>query len=314
MSRSIYIATTPWSYSKRWTATSLCAQAELAESIGLHSFWLPENHFGGDRSIPSPLTWLAAVAARTQRIKLGCTSYLLPIRHPLQAAEEVAVLDQLSEGRVILGVGRGTQTDMFDAFSVSAKEKRKLFQEKLEIMLSAWRGDSLAKTDADKPVVLAPSTVQQPHPPIWVAAFGPLALKQAATLGFPYLASPIEPLAVLESNYRAHREHLADAGHKPLAITPVMRTVFITETATQTSQLSEQLQKTIPPALKRDDAAVEDWAIVGERSYCRDKLAEYVSRLDLTHLIVRGGIRGVDDEDQIKSFEALMAIASSLTN
>ena len=104
MNMPLEIAVTPWSLSTLGAADELTSQAEIAENLGCHSFWLPENHFGDARSIPSPLMLLAAVAARTRSIKLGSTSYLLPIRHPLQAAEEVAVLDRLSGGRVILGV------------------------------------------------------------------------------------------------------------------------------------------------------------------------------------------------------------------
>jgi len=92
------------------------AQAERAEALGFHSYWLPENHFEDPRAIPSPLTLLAAASGRTHKIGLATTSYLLPIRHPIQAAEEVAVLDQLCEGRLILGLGRGLQKAMFDVF------------------------------------------------------------------------------------------------------------------------------------------------------------------------------------------------------
>ena len=81
------------------TATQLGNQAAKAESLGFHSFWLPENHFGETNSVPAPLMLLAAAAARTTKLKLGTGSYLLPIRHPVQMAEEVAVLDELSEGR-----------------------------------------------------------------------------------------------------------------------------------------------------------------------------------------------------------------------
>jgi alkanesulfonate monooxygenase SsuD/methylene tetrahydromethanopterin reductase-like flavin-dependent oxidoreductase (luciferase family) len=102
-------AVTPWSLGDNIIASELADQASLAEKMGFHSFWLPENHFGDQRSIPSPLTLLAAAAATTKRIKLGTTSYLITIRHPLQAAEEVAVVDQLAEGRLILGLGRGVQ-------------------------------------------------------------------------------------------------------------------------------------------------------------------------------------------------------------
>jgi alkanesulfonate monooxygenase SsuD/methylene tetrahydromethanopterin reductase-like flavin-dependent oxidoreductase (luciferase family) len=114
----VEFAVTPWSLGDTdpstgevigITAKSIANQAAIADKLGFHSFWLPENHFADQRSIPSPLTLLAAAAAVSDQIKLGTTSYLITVRNPLQAAEEVAVLDQLCEGRLILGLGRGLQ-------------------------------------------------------------------------------------------------------------------------------------------------------------------------------------------------------------
>ncbi len=98
---------------------------------------------------------LSAVAGATQRIHLGTTSYLLPLRHPLQAAEQVAVLDQLSGGRVILGLGRGYQPALFDAFNVERAEKREIFAESLAIMRRAWNGESIG-ADSERDGVAAP--------------------------------------------------------------------------------------------------------------------------------------------------------------
>tara|TARA_R110001592_G_scaffold363372_1_gene686001 strand:- start:106749 stop:107687 length:939 start_codon:yes stop_codon:yes gene_type:complete len=312
MSEKIQLAVTPWSSTVGWSASALCEQAETAEAMGFHSFWLPENHFGDHRSIPSPLTLLAAVASRTTRIRLGSTSYLLPIRHPLQAAEEVAVLDQLSSGRVILGVGRGMQPEVFEAFSVSARDKRKIFQARLEVMLAAWRGEPVLHSEQGAPVLLAPLPVQRPHPPVWVAAFGPLALKQVASLGLPYLASPIETLAVLEANYNSFHAAVKELGHPQVSTIPVMRTVFVTPNDTQAKTLRRQIEQALPSKMRKQGVAVEDWGIVGDRAYCRDKLLEYVERLNISHLIVRGGARGLDEAEQLRSHEALLALVATL--
>ena len=113
---------------------------------------------------------LAAVAATTSTLRLGTTSFLLPIRHPLQAAAQIAVLDRLSEGRIIVGLGRGFQPAMLAAYGVEAAEKRRLFRESLAIMIAAWRGDPIG--EGESVVHLAPLPVQTPHPPLWLAAFG----------------------------------------------------------------------------------------------------------------------------------------------
>ena len=220
----MHLGLTPWRISGRVDARELGRQGALAESWGYESFWLPENHFGNN-AIPDPLMLLAAVAATTSTIRLGTTSYLLPLRHPLQAAEQVAVLDRLSGGRVILGVGRGYQPAMFDAFSVSRRDKRRIFEWCLNRMISAWRGEPIPLGDEGASgeggergeVTLSPLPVQQPHPPIWVAAFGPKALAQAGRLGSPYLASPMEPVERLRANYERHAAACEAAGVAPAA-------------------------------------------------------------------------------------------------
>ena len=312
MASVIEVGTTPWTWDLYEAPDLLCEQAQQAERLGFHSFWLPENHFGERGVIPSPLLLLAAVAARTSRIRLGTTSFLLPIRPPLLAAEDVAVLDQLSGGRLILGVGRGLSGGMFRAFGVDAKDKRKLFRANLDIMLRAWRGEPVALEKGGKPLLLAPRPLQQPAPPIWVAAFGPLALRQVAALGLPYLASPVETLPVLEDNYRLYREELATAGHPPVPTVPVMRSVFVTEDAALAERARMSLERLVPPSMRAADSAAEGPAIVGDAVAVRDKLAEYVERLGISHLILRGGIPGIEAQDHLRSNAAVLEIVQGL--
>ena len=105
------------------SAHSISSQARFGESLGFDSFWLPENHFN-EIALPDPLMLLSAVSATTSSIKLGTSSYLLPLRNPLMAAEQVAILDNLSQGRLILGVGRGYATGTLKAFNVKPQEKQ----------------------------------------------------------------------------------------------------------------------------------------------------------------------------------------------
>jgi len=279
---------TPWRLSGQVDARALARQAELAESWGYQSFWLPENHFTGDAAIPDPLMLLAAVSARTHAIRLATTSYLLPLRHPLQAAEQVAVLDRLSGGRVTLGVGRGYQAAMFDAFEVSRRDKRRIFEWCLETMVRAWRGEPIPGGEGE--VVLSPLPVQQPHPPVWVAAFGPKALAQAGRLGLPYLASPMESVERLRSNLSRHAEACDEAGVERPAEVPIMRTLLVSEDAALVGRVREQLEITARELAATNRPGVsltaDDWAIVGEPRYVEDKVAAYVEELGVTHLIV----------------------------
>ena len=303
---------TPWKPRER-SAAGLTGQARQAEALGFHSFWLPESHFAAD-AIPEPLMPLAAVAAGTSRLKLGTTSFLLPLRNPLQAAEQVAVLDQLSNGRVILGVGRGYAPRMLKAFAVDPRDKRSLFQSSLERMILAWSGIPLPVDGlAGDAITLDPLPVQKPHPPVWVAAFGPKALTQAGHLGLPYLASPVEPLEVLARNYQRHRAAARDCGRPEPVDVPVMRALFLTDDARETALVRDAVREQARAAGRLPEGtAVEDWSIVGEASYLRERVEEYRQRLGLTHLIVaRLRIRGLEDARVTRSVARAVEILGS---
>jgi alkanesulfonate monooxygenase SsuD/methylene tetrahydromethanopterin reductase-like flavin-dependent oxidoreductase (luciferase family) len=317
---TLEIGITPWQSTIQGTADVLCEQAERAEQLGFHSLWLPEGHFSGAAAIPQPLLWHAAIAARTRRLRLGTTSYLLPIRHPLQVAEEVAVLDRLSGGRVILGVGRGFRQALFSAFDVDRATKRDRFETALAVMRDAWAGRPVAaEGDAPgAPAVLSPQPVQQPHPPIWVAAFGPKALEQAGRLGLPYLASPIESEAAITANYAAHRETLALHGHDAASLAvPIMRTVFAHADRAVVARVRDALQRQVlalarsgSAVLRRSGAAdADDFAILGEPERVRDEVARHREKLGMTHLIARTQVPGADADEQLAALDALAALA-----
>lgn len=282
----MHLGLTPWRLSSRVDARELARQGALAEEWGFHSFWLPESHFSGESSIPEPLLALAAVAARTERIRLGTTSYLLPLRHPLHAAEQVAVLDRLSNGRVILGLGRGYQPAMFHAFAVAPQEKRRIFERSLDAIKRAWRGEAVAAAEGEAPITLAPLPVQQPHPPLWVAAFGPKALAQAGRLGLPYLASPMETKARLGENFRRHAEACVAGGVARPSEVPIMRTLFVSENAALVARVRERLEGAAAGPRRRDGVAAHDWAILGTPAQVKDQVAAYVETFGMTHLIV----------------------------
>jgi alkanesulfonate monooxygenase SsuD/methylene tetrahydromethanopterin reductase-like flavin-dependent oxidoreductase (luciferase family) len=317
----LHVGLTPWRTDAHGAADPLAAQGERAEALGFASFWLPESHFGARGALPQPLLLLAAVAARTRKLGLGTTSYLLPVRHPLQVAEDVAVLDRLSEGRVILGVGRGFRSDLFAAFDVPLKEKRDRFQAALEQMIRAWSGEPIT-TDGDggEAVRLAPLPVQRPHPPIWVAAFGPKAVEQAGRLGLPYLASPIESLDALVENHARHRSVLSAEGRADALAVPVMRTVFITRDDASAARVREALAAQTAAlagsraaAIRRSaQAEVASFALVGTASEVTDGIARYREVLGMTHLIARVQVPGAEPAEIEAALEQLAELAEKL--
>ena len=334
--RSLHIGVTAWDMGLPGTAEQFARQGERAEALGLDSFWLPEFHFDESVPLPQPLLPLAAVAARTRRLRIGTGSYLLPIRHPVQAAEEVAVLDRLSAGRVILGVGRGYRAGLFDAFDVAAKEKRDRFERALDAMVTAWAGEPVgweegegeekeeAREDGDRrgqPVRLVPRPVQDPHPPIWIAAFGPRALEQAGRLGLPYFASPIESMAALAGNFARFREAWAAAGTAVPAETPIMRTTFISRDRGRLRAARERLAEQAASLARSPVGAIrrgagirpDDWALVGEPEAVRDRIEDYRERFAMTHLVAsRTRLPGLEPGDFERSLEHLAALRESL--
>ncbi len=301
---------TPWHMSSTMDANVLCEQAELAEQCGYHSFWLPESHFAGPTSVPEPIVLLAAVAARTTTIKLGTTSYLLPIRNALQAAEQVAVLDQLSGGRLILGLGRGFEKNMLSAFDVNPTEKRELLNRNLDVMKAAWAGGIVGSQAIG--AVMSPLPVQKPHPPIWMAAFGPKALAQAGKMGTPYLASPMESLQQLKENYEIYNTALDQNSQPRPSEIVLMRTIFISDDKALCKQVTRDLAQ-LASTLKFGNTAMEAAWIVGNADEVASEIHEYQEQLGMNYLIVaRPRIKGLSRQCAEQSMRALAAMVANV--
>src|SRR6202142_4136969 len=115
------------------------AQVDGAERWGLDVMWLAEIHFAPERTyLSAPLSIAAAIAARTERMKIGIAVQVLPLCHPLQLAEEAATVDQVSKGRLIFGVGRSGVVSTYDAYQVPYDESRDRFTEILDVVKAAW--------------------------------------------------------------------------------------------------------------------------------------------------------------------------------
>lgn len=208
------------------------------------------------------------------------------------------MLDRISNGRVILGLGRGFRPALFAAFGVDPRTKRQRFLASLDVMRRAWAGEAIevGEGDARQPVRLAPLPVQKPHPELWVAAFGPLALKQAGELGLPYLSSPLETIGRLTRNHELHRAALPEDALRP--IVPVMRTVFISNhlqtcdrvRSALTAQALRLARSGTRLVGEEELADVENWAVIGNEDEVRAGLDRYRERIGMTHVIARCGV------------------------
>src|SRR6202020_581376 len=117
---------------------------EISDQAGYDAVWLAEHHFSGFSVCPSVHMMAAMAAARTQRLRIGTAVSLAPFYHPLRLAEEVALLDVLSGGRVNWGAGRGFARLEFDAFGIPVEESAERFRETVDVVLAAWRSEKIS--------------------------------------------------------------------------------------------------------------------------------------------------------------------------
>jgi alkanesulfonate monooxygenase SsuD/methylene tetrahydromethanopterin reductase-like flavin-dependent oxidoreductase (luciferase family) len=217
---------------------------------------------------------------------------LLPLHPPEQIAAEIAALDQLSRGRLLIGLGRGFNKRMLEAFDVPPAEKRDRFDAALDRIFALWAAGNERNT--------ALATYQKPHPPLAVAAFGPKGLSQAARRGLPYLASPVETLDQIANNQQRHRAQLPDPSQRALSI--VMRTIFVSDDPSELSEARESLAQEMtgrrdgmPEAIRRAlDAPLDERAVIGTTSEVTERLASDRARLAIDLLIVRPQLASLD--------------------
>jgi len=165
--------------------------ADAAERSGLACVWVAEHHFLPSGLCPAPPVLLAAMGARTRRIRLGSLVSVLPFHSPVEIAEQYALLDQLIGGRLNFGVGSGYIPGEFEGFGVDPAQKRERFDRALETILAAFRGEEIrVEAPNAHPVRLNVLPRQQPSPPIWIAAQRREALPFVARKGFSLALIP----------------------------------------------------------------------------------------------------------------------------
>jgi alkanesulfonate monooxygenase SsuD/methylene tetrahydromethanopterin reductase-like flavin-dependent oxidoreductase (luciferase family) len=164
---------------------------DAAERSGLACVWVAEHHFLPSGLCPAPPILLAAMGARTRRIRLGSLVSVLPFHSPIEIAEQYALLDQLIGGRLNFGVGSGYIPSEFEGFGIDPSEKRERFDRALDTILTAFRGEEVrSEAPNGHPVRLNVIPRQQPSPPIWIAAQRREALPFVARKGFSLALVP----------------------------------------------------------------------------------------------------------------------------
>jgi alkanesulfonate monooxygenase SsuD/methylene tetrahydromethanopterin reductase-like flavin-dependent oxidoreductase (luciferase family) len=211
------------------------AQIDAAERWGLDAMWLAELHFAPERSVlASPLILASAIATRTKRMKIGTAVQVLPLCHPLRLAEEVATVDQLSEGRLIFGVGRSGFAHTYKTYGVDYAESRERFAETLEIVKRAFTEERFShkgKYFTYENVRMAPKSWQKPWPEIRIAAASPDTYVEVGAMGHPiFVAARTGDLSELAPLVKTYREAWKEAGHPGKGEVFLRVPVYVAET------------------------------------------------------------------------------------
>ena len=300
-------------------------QVEIAEEIGFESAWLVEHHFMDDGMCPSLLVTAAAMAARTSTLKIGTSMYLLPLHRPVQTAEDVAVLDNIAEGRFIFGVATGYRPEEYAGHEEQRGGREKRMEEELEIIIKGWTTERFSFSGQHyhiEDLAITPKPHQKPHPPIWIGASTPGGVRRAAQWGSALVASPRHHLNELKEHYRLYRQQL-ERFNKTANVTPVIREVYVAETTQKAEEEARAGIMYIHGGMYgkwanvrplRDDAGqvVENPAsvtfethrerfIIGDPDHCIQEIEKYQRELGMDYLICWMHYPGAEHAKSVRS-------------
>ena len=282
----------------------------LGEELGFNSVWMEEHHGIKDHYWPSPLMVLAGFATRTSRVRLGTDVVVLPFHHPVKVAEDVAMLDVMSDGRLTLGVAIGYRPDEFALFGVSPDRRGARFEEQLEIMRRLWTEDAVTFEGEFfqlRDARIEPKPVQAGGIPIYLGAWGPLGMQRAATLADAWIPGPVADLPKILAAREQYHAALRAAGKDPAAVPqPLTREVVIAATEERARELAERhlmvnyrdeygggtwnhplIHGQAAEMASRLDAIGKDRFIVGTPEQCIEKIRLFRDAVSADELICR---------------------------
>lgn len=300
---------------RRLFAESLDQVAWL-DTLGCDQVWFTEHHFVDDGYLPSWTPVAAAMAARTSRVRFSTDICLLPFNHPVRLAEDLAVLDNLSGGRVELGVGMGYAPHEFRGFGLPVARRVSLMEEGLEILRHCFSGERFSYSGRRyqlDDVVITPGYVQPGGPPLWVAAMSEAGALRAARHDCNLLpqgsrAESLDPwLEALASSGRASDDYRVG----------IIRGVLVTDDRERDwprIRESERYRMALynrffqesgqAPRRGAERTIPQTW-IVGNEEQCATEILSFVRDLGITDIVTWGAPPGIRPQEMNKSLERL---------
>jgi alkanesulfonate monooxygenase SsuD/methylene tetrahydromethanopterin reductase-like flavin-dependent oxidoreductase (luciferase family) len=291
-------------------------EVELADRIGIDQIWFFEHHLNPTGPVPSPNLLIAAAARTTSRIRFASMVNILPFRHPLLVAEEAAMLDNLTDGRFDMGLGRGLRPPEFEAFGVDQQQSREMFLESFDLIRRVFADEMFEHRGkywtVRKDAPLSPPLVQRPHPPFLVSAQSEESLRWAARLDIPF--AQIDSLAEQARRDAAlYREVQTMHEHAPAPRLYLMREIYVGESDTRARAEAEpwmlqhwelwnrytqftrggklpesydfwRRQAPMLHAMGFDEIVANDMAILGSPETVANAILRLINRLDLIGL------------------------------
>jgi alkanesulfonate monooxygenase SsuD/methylene tetrahydromethanopterin reductase-like flavin-dependent oxidoreductase (luciferase family) len=282
-----------------------------ADKAGLHYAFTAERHFMQHYRASSATAWIAAASQRTSNIRLGVLAYTLPMHLPTQLAEEVAVLDQLTYGRLEVGLGLGHRVEELIAIGIDPEQREQLFQERYAVMTALWEGNAVT---LERPgtlvrgVAIHPLPLQKPYPPLWFAGSDLQAAYWAGlrgmslALGFKRSIDLAATVAAFRSGCRKRETELPGAGRialmRQLSIAPTDQEAL--DAMTEDLDRLHRLGSGGPGDLDKARAAAENMIrdesfIAGSPETVAAELRSLRERLDIDVYLANIYAAGVDD-------------------
>ncbi len=291
-----------------------------ADEMGLDSVWLGEMHFNPNRSVLSaPIVVACSIATRTERLKVGMAVQVLPLIHPLRLAEEAATVDQISEGRFEYGVGRSGNVRAYEAMGIPYDESPARFQEALEIILEAWKGETFSyhgKFNHIENATLSPLPYQKPHPPVRLASTTEDSFARVGRLGFPiFLSMRGMDVQDLEANLKDYHGAWKEAGHQgesgDISVRFPMYIGLTEEEAVEDPR--ESIEAYFTRMRRRYEERQSEDSLgggLGERAEMRRRRAEQLAKMSYEEILETKVIVGTPDRviDKLTQFQETLGL------
>ncbi|MBH68457.1 MAG: hypothetical protein CMM58_08900 [Rhodospirillaceae bacterium] len=315
-------------------------QAQEAEKLGFQDVWLTEHYFTGESVYNDAILFAAALAMRTNSIRIGFSVVQMPFHHPIRLATQLALLDNLSNGRIDVGIGKGTVFNEYEfiGYGLRSDDSQERAREGYEILEKAWAGGGFkyeGKFYTLQVPEIRPRPVQRPGPPIWRSVISPESFVECGRLAIPILTARL-PLESITDRWSLYKKGLKEGGHSPaiqnklLRQNALWRNVYVAESDDQAeNELMELLIETREHmmAIRRDlnpedfvprpetlnawtdpnvgheegaSMAMKTGSLYGSPETVKEQIAE-LENVGVSHLLCQTGFGAMDTEKHMNS-------------